>query len=698
MRSRAVWAALLTLATLASALLWNYYPPLFPDQQFTVILAPAPPGTSEPLVVTGQPGRGDFLFLRRLDDSRIVIGYDKWGVGGPVSKPLSGLPGQRHTLEVHHPSLASVVGNPFPAAASRLVVRWDGVVAIDQEVEPPERRPTHLNFARNPIGGSACGPALNGEFLRGDRSWKGDVKSVLTRTERLIGWLTYGIWQVAVVLGCGVLAAALMGKRRVPRAAPDGSWWRQQRLAFWVPAGCGVLVFAGWATFWSGELLATDSFGSFYDFQAVRLLGGRLDVPDEAVSGEAFLHGGKRYGYFGITPALLRVPAAALGIGSGQLTRLSMLAAYVIALLATHALLLEIERWRGRRLSGWIVSLFALNLSLGSTLVFLSSRAYVYHEAIIWGVSFALWALWAAFKYLARPESRWWLASLACGVASVHARPPTGLFALTALGVVSALHFFRNETGNRRRAIGVALASLAGVLSFNGLSYLKFGTWEGCPLRMNVQYDAKRLARIEGKQFHASNIGFTLDVYFLNSNLAWRENFPWVFFARLDSTIAKHPEAKLDLPDATGGIPHVMTGLFLIAVAGVMGAVGAHSTLRPVVLVTAASGVPMVLAMLAAIATAHRYTADFLPWLIGLGVAGVAVTDQIGTRWRTLIRPLLLVATVWAILATQALLLQFQGHDVWGVPESVRVRFRALQIQVDTWTGVKAEQSWRKDR
>src|SRR5438132_6222343 len=46
----------------------------------------------------------------------------------------------------------------------------------------------------------------------------------------------------------------------------------------------------------------------FYDAQAQSLLQGRIDVPAQAIDREAFVRQGKFYGYFGPTPALLRLP------------------------------------------------------------------------------------------------------------------------------------------------------------------------------------------------------------------------------------------------------------------------------------------------------------------------------------------------------------------------------------------------------
>ena len=47
---------------------------------------------------------------------------------------------------------------------------------------------------------------------------------------------------------------------------------------------------------------------AFYDAQAKALLHGDWNVPPEAINGEAYIIADKRYGYFGPTPALLRIP------------------------------------------------------------------------------------------------------------------------------------------------------------------------------------------------------------------------------------------------------------------------------------------------------------------------------------------------------------------------------------------------------
>src|SRR5215213_5503915 len=79
-------------------------------------------------------------------------------------------------------------------------------------------------------------------------------------------------------------------------------------LSFTTCALFCVGLFAWMETFGSFRFMAADSFGSFYDHQAVSWLKGSWEVPEPALSSEAFVVDGKVYGYFGPTPALMRLP------------------------------------------------------------------------------------------------------------------------------------------------------------------------------------------------------------------------------------------------------------------------------------------------------------------------------------------------------------------------------------------------------
>ena len=61
---------------------------------------------------------------------------------------------------------------------------------------------------------------------------------------------------------------------------------------------------------------------------------------------------------------------------------------------------------------------------------------------------------------------------------------------------------------------------MAGLLSYNGLSYFKFKTFDAMPFQYNEQYNAERVARIEGKGVHLSNVPLNLQAYLLRPKWA----------------------------------------------------------------------------------------------------------------------------------------------------------------------------------
>ncbi len=93
---------------------------------------------------------------------------------------------------------------------------------------------------------------------------------------------------------------------------------------FLVAALIATFGFTWLVTLGSFRFNAREIFGNFYDHQAVSLFAGRLDVPGDAIGGEAFEAHGKLYGYFGPTPALLRLPLVASGLAFGKLSRACM--------------------------------------------------------------------------------------------------------------------------------------------------------------------------------------------------------------------------------------------------------------------------------------------------------------------------------------------------------------------------------------
>ncbi len=710
------WAAgALTFLIALLSLTRESYPPLPARLTLEVNFAPGFPGLCEPLIVTGTEGDGDFLVVRYIDANTAVLVYDVWGVGGPTSAPFALRAGTRRTLEIEMPTLAHIAH--FKSREKRpLHVALDGQVLLHEPVHFHRRAPPDIHFAHNPIGGSLARERFRGkltlpdgrELRGGPDAWFGPLDRVgwfiRHQTLTLLGW-------AAISAVVGLLAGWLLpwlARLRLPRPVVHqvATVFPARRRA---PHGCFVataticsLIFVTVITGGTFRLFAQEDFGQLYDFQAMSLLEGRLDLPPAAHNSESFIFENRIYMYFGPTPALLRLPLVYFKIAPFQWSRCLMLVYYVALLAAVYALLLHVARRAGGSThfpSRFNVVLFVMLAGLGTTFLFLASRAYVYHEAILCGAMFASWGAYCSLRYLREPDRGWWLGAIVCGCLAVHARPPTGLFALAMTGSAAIAVAIRQLQARATTDVGAAsawhagrrpllVAGLAtvGILSFNGLSYLKFRSFEGAPLKYHVQYHPGRLAVIGGRNFHLANFHFNFDAYIWRPDFTWQPGFPFFHFKR-GPDFEHYVTAKIDLAEPTLALPYAMPALFLLAIAGGTLALYRWPEAREPLGVIAAGAAPMVLALFTAIAISHRYTADFCPPLLLAGAFGLQAFNLLPPAWRRLAFVTVLMLTILGILLTLALTLHFQGAMIWGVPADVRERYESLRKAVDSFLG-----------
>jgi hypothetical protein len=132
---------------------------------------------AEPLLVTGRTGAADCLYIIYQDAGHIRLGFDHWGVGGPISEPIPVHRGPAHTLEItagalyHRPdSTYDPFALPKQNAPSALLdVRFDGQVIWHQSARYYPAKPTEVAIGLNPAECSSCEPAFHGEILKVER-------------------------------------------------------------------------------------------------------------------------------------------------------------------------------------------------------------------------------------------------------------------------------------------------------------------------------------------------------------------------------------------------------------------------------------------------------------------------------------------------------------------------------------------------
>jgi len=387
-------------------------------------------------------------------------------------------------------------------------------------------------------------------------------------------------------------------------------------------------------------LLRRGPFSSdFFDAQAHALLDGHLDVDPSVAGIEGFVHDGRTHLYFGLVPALLRLPIAALTDHfDGRLGQLSMLLALSVAMAAAARLVWRARRHRRgdapvARWEPWIAGGFTAAVGLSSPLLFLASRPVVYHETELWGAATTLVALEATLAWWERATARALaLASLAAAVA-FNTRASVGGGAVAAL-VLTGLLAVAVGRVPRRWLPALTVAVLVPVGLYAAVNQARFDSPFGVPFGDQVLsgFDAPRqatLASTGGTLFGPEFAPTAVVTYLRPDGVSLQRLFPWVTFRESTPVIG---DATFDTLDRSASLPTVAPALV------VLGLVGLASLLRrgrrDPWLVTAIGAATGLASTLTIAFVANRYLADFTPALVVLAAVGTwAVADRLG-RWR----------------------------------------------------------------
>lgn len=472
----------------------------------------------------------------------------------------------------------------------------------------------------------------------------------------------------------------------------------REHLHFLLPFVIVLLVSYWFLTFGTWRLFEREGDSSsfaerFYDAQAVSLLHGRFDVPPEAIGFEAFIHEGKHYGYFGLGPALLRVPLFALFPSlEGRLNRVIILLACAINLIVTYQLLRRIRllyRFNGSpsALEKMINGLYVLLVGLGSTSLFLVSRSFVYHEAIMLGATFALLFFLSFINYSINGRLRTLLFACGCAFLCFMSRASIGigpllvltLFVLASLPPMTWLavriplfaavldKVGLKDVALAPRAIGhVCLAgvSVALIVGFSlGVNYAKFGTISSLPLSQYVAFQyfdgLNVYERIEGKAFHVVNVRAGLYNYFWPGKIEFANNFPWIY---LMTDVTSFPEAKLGWEDWWSSFSASMPALLALALFGLYMVFAAFSKTHKKLLRLPLLGALVAgAAIIVHVSYAERYLHDCYPLLVVAGAAGLqAVLLVRSASVRRLICASLIPLTFYSVCIHAAFALVYQ--------------------------------------
>lgn len=149
--------------------------PIHPDARgalrFRVRFENRGAGDRDPLVVSGQTGRGDFLLAEHLGDGRLRLILDHWGRRPYLAEPILFEPGREYLVTVSHPLYAPGSYGHVRAGEGKLVVTFNGRIVWECEPLIYPMEPQDIYIGRNPIGGTSVPEKFSGEIV----PWSGGV-------------------------------------------------------------------------------------------------------------------------------------------------------------------------------------------------------------------------------------------------------------------------------------------------------------------------------------------------------------------------------------------------------------------------------------------------------------------------------------------------------------------------------------------
>lgn len=490
-----------------------------------------------------------------------------------------------------------------------------------------------------------------------------------------------------------------------------------------------MVVFAWFALEGKPNLFAHEALSNFYEIQARTLLHGHWDASPGAYLFERFNVDGRFYTYFGPWPALLRMPVVLFTHRlDGDLSRVSMMLAFAVTLVFTSRISWQARsliRGEGPPTRAALVAAggFVFVAGCGSTALFLASETWVYHEAILWGLAWAVASLSYLIEYIVAP--RRWTLVLASATAtfcylsrgSVGLGPVAGLAILLVAAVATSFRVAIRRrapvgAGSRpwwlralglpanrdHRSIGtLAIATAVPLALYAYVNYVKFGTLFGTPpyaLQDLLQGTRRQqaLAANAGTVFGVKYAPTILLQYLRPDAIGFDRFFPWVTFSGPPRVVG---DVVFEAVNFSTSVPATSTLLFLLAVVGLVAVVRAKHAegTRPT---AAALRVPIAAALVGSVGTfvlaflEERYQGDFVPLLVVAGAAGLWSIPRLTVAWGRTARAAVAVGLVvlagWTCWATGALTLLQQR--AYGPLVSTDTRARLIDFQVGVYERV----------
>ncbi len=401
---------------------------------------------------------------------------------------------------------------------------------------------------------------------------------------------------------------------------------------------CAIASFV-MVTYFTGMLRVEENFGCYYDALGSSLLQGRLDVPEKYIGGEAFISNGKFYGYFGSFPAVIRIVLNTIFPNMFcKWSRIVVYVFYLLSVLLVFKIYEELKKKDGKP-NLFADGVYLILLGLGSSLYFLTSKSYIYHESIIIASFCSLASYYFFISFINSKRDIRFIWSLVFAFLAIHTRVNVGLGNMVCLGIyglISSMYLFHLPNGLlqklkfifpkeyitthlKKNLFALLILFFVTAVTIGGINYIKFGNvLTFAPLDKHLDFinNPARMAKMEkydkGFLLNISNLIHNTQYYFGVGGLRVLPKFPFITAEAYRSFI---PQIN-----SIDNVEFNVSLLFsnpIIFISSIIGFVVIFIKKKHVVLRLAVLGslVTMILT-LSSIGVSERYFHDFFPLIV----------------------------------------------------------------------------------
>lgn len=465
-------------------------------------------------------------------------------------------------------------------------------------------------------------------------------------------------------------------------------------------------IFAFIVSHGSMDLLHKEITGSMFVGTLENLKIGRFDIPPEYAVGERFYRNGKIYMYYGVFPALFRgVIELFVSRNGTDWSRVSIIVAALIIVISSVAGFFTLaSRFPSTIFAKYYyASLFTLGISLGSPVIFLLSCAYIYHEAMMWGLAWACVFTWAYIRMLCSQtiDNKILLVlSVSSGLALL-ARVTFFLGTILAIMLLSCVFIIgarpflswikmpKLSTPLWKTLLALWLPLLLCISFQLKINYERWGNpllFHNFKYYENALRDPGSLILFEksGGYLNLSRIPEEFLYYFIPAKNHFSKNFPYLKIGPYDINSNIFKVKWVHIYPVEAGNPLSLNSFYFFFTT-LISLFMLSTVLHGLGIILLLSFLLSSIIYLGIFTVSLRYTADLIPLFILCSMASFATLikfESINKYACIASRSVMLVVTVIGIFGSTATMIE-EKINIWAVPDAARSQLKLFCSTVD---------------